>query len=61
MIDLLVAFIIFAVVVAIVIVFAKWICAQTGVPAPVAQGVLWVLGALALIVFLVKFVKPLLA
>lgn len=58
MIDLLVSFIIFALVTALAILFAKWICGQVDAPAPVTKGVLWVLGAIALIVFLVRFVKP---
>lgn len=59
MIDLLISFIIFIVIVAVVILSVKWLCAQTGVPAPISQVLLWVLGAIAIIVFLVRFVKPL--
>lgn len=59
MIDLLIQFIIFIVIVAVVILAVKWLCAQTNVPAPIAQVILWVLGALAIIVFLVRFIKPL--
>jgi hypothetical protein len=59
MIDLLIAFIVFIVVVAVVVLAVKWLCAQTGVPGPIAQVLLWVIGAVALIIFLVRFVKPL--
>jgi hypothetical protein len=59
MIPLLVSFIIFCVVVAIVFMGWKWLCAQAGIGDPIARGGLLVLGAIAIIYNLVEFISPL--
>ena len=61
MIDLLIAFIVFAVVVAVVAYGWKWLCATFGFGEPIQRVGLLLLGAVALIVFLKRFVAPLLA
>lgn len=59
MIDLLIEFIVFVVIVALALVFAQWVCKRVSAPEPFAKGLLWVLGAFAVIAFLVRFIKPL--
>jgi hypothetical protein len=60
MIDLLITFLIFAVIVTVVFYAVRWLMAQAGLAAELQKIVLLVLGLTALIILLVRFVKPLL-
>lgn len=59
MIDLLITFLVFVLVVVLVFYVVRWLMGLASLPPEIQKVVLIVLGVLALIVFLSRFVKPL--
>lgn len=61
MIELLISFIIFIAVVVVVAYVWRWLCTTFAFGEPIQRVGLFVLGVIALIIFLRRFVQPLVA